>query len=61
MTRLELAICVFASIAPALLITEYFTGASFPFLVFAVPVVIYLGLFCKLLVDEIKGELNDKA
>ena len=61
MTRLELAICVFASIAPALLLTEFFTGAQFPFLVFAVPVVIYLGLFCKLLANEIKGDTHDKA
>jgi hypothetical protein len=61
MTRLELAICFFSSIAPALLMTEYFTGVQFPFLVYAVPVVIYLGLFCKLLVDEIKGDSHDKA
>jgi hypothetical protein len=54
--KLEIAICFFALIAPVLLIVEVAMGASFPFWVFAVPVLIYLGLFCKLLVNEIKGK-----
>lgn len=59
MKRLELSICFFASIAPAMFITQYFTGVQIPALVYAVPIVIYLVLFGKLLFDAIKEDLHD--
>lgn len=54
--KLEIAICFFALIAPVLLIVEVATGATFPLWVIATPVGIYLGLFCKLLVNETKDK-----
>ena len=59
MTRLEFAICFFSLLAPALLVFELFSGIQIPALVYAVPVVIYLALFGKLLFDAAREDLHD--
>jgi hypothetical protein len=61
MTRLEIAICFFSLVAPALLAFEVLTGIQIPALVYVVPVAIYLLLllFGKLLYDAVKEDLYD--